>query len=121
MRRIILIWLVMCACLSVRAQYSSYNSFIRKALISYQRNSKGFYERKAEEMLDVVTGVESNYAYDKKAQNLYVLTENSNVVVTLNKDYAKIIKKNGSIPQLKDEELKAEVEKHSKMLDTNDK
>lgn len=88
-----LIWLVMCACLSVRAQYSSYNSFIRKALISYQRNSKGFYERKAEEMLDVVTGVESNYAYDKKAQNLYVLTENSNVVVTLNKDYAKIIKK----------------------------
>ena len=55
MRRIILIWLVMCVCLSVRAQYTSYNSFIRKALISYQRNSKGFYERKAEEMLDVVT------------------------------------------------------------------
>lgn len=39
-------------------------------------------------------------------------------MVTLNKDYAKIIKKNGSIPQLNDEELKAEVEKHSKMLDT---
>ncbi len=79
MRRIILLWLVMCAFLSVRAQYTSYNSFIRKALISYQRNSKGFYERKAEEMLDVVTGVESNYAYDKKAQNLYVLTENRNL------------------------------------------
>lgn len=118
MKRIFLLWLVLAfTWLSASAQYTLYNSFIRKALVSYQRDSKGFYERKTDQMLDMVTGVESNYAYDKKAQNLYVLTENSNVVVTLNKDYAKIIKKNSSIPQLKDEELKAEVERHSKMLD----
>lgn len=118
MRRRILIWLVfICTCTIVRAQYTSYNSFIRKALVSYQRNPKGFYERKTDVMLDMVTGVERNYAYDKKAQNLYVVTDNSNVVVTLNKDYAKIIKKSNTIPQLKDTELLAEIEKQTNLLD----
>lgn len=37
-------------------------------------------------------------------QKRYVLTANGNFVVTLNKDYAKIVKKNPDIPQLKTEE-----------------
>lgn len=118
MKRFFISFLILlCAFVSVRAQYSMYNSFIRKALVSYQRNSKGFYERKTEVMLDMVTDVERNYAYDKKAQNLYVVTDNSNVVVTLNKDYAKIIKKNNAIPQLKEAALEIEIERQTKLLD----
>ena len=70
-------------------------------------------------MTDVVVGVVESYAYDKKARNLYVLTENSNVVITLTKDYAKIIKRNKDIPQLLGEELDKEVQMRTKLL--NDK
>ena len=67
---------------------------MRKEIVSYTKNDKGFYVKTENKMTDVVNGVVENYAYDKKAQNLYVLTETSNVVVTLTKDYAKVIKKN---------------------------
>lgn len=80
------------------------------------KNGNGFYVKNENRMTDVVAGVVENYAYDKKAQNLYVLTENSNVVVTLNKDYAKIIKKNKEIPQLSGEELERVVERHNEQL-----
>ena len=68
-------------------------------------DSKGFYQKSLDIMLDYVDGVTENYAYDKKAQTLYVLTSNSNCAITLNKDYAKVIKRNKSIPQLDGKEL----------------
>ncbi len=103
-------------CFVIHAQYSSVNSFIRKELVSYAKNDKGFYVESTDKMVDIVKGVVANYAYDKKAQNLYVLTENSNVVVTLTKDYAKIIKKNKDIPQLSGEELDNEIELRNNQL-----
>ena len=102
---------------SVFAQYSSYNSFSRKAIVCYQRDDKGYYQRIIDKMLDQISGVTKIYAYDKKAQNLYVMTENSNCVVTLNKDYAKIVKNNDEIPQMKGEELDKEVQVATKSLD----
>lgn len=116
-RQLIFLLLLLCGCISMQAQYTTYNSFIRKALVIYHRNSKGFYERQVDQMVDDVFDVEKNYAYDKKAQNLYMLTKKGNVVVTLNKDYAKFIKKNNMIPQLKGDELQAEIDKHTKLLD----
>lgn len=115
-RQLIFLLLLLCGCISMQAQYTTYNSFIRKALVIYHRNSKGFYERQVDQMVDDVFDVEKNYAYDKKAQNLYMLTKKGNVVVTLNKDYAKFIKKNNMIPQLKGDELQAEIDKHTKLL-----
>ncbi len=56
--------------------------------------------KKSVERVDNIVG---SYAYDKKAQNLYVITPSSNIVITLTKDYAKIIKKNKSIPQVAEE------------------
>ena len=102
--------------LSIHAQFSSVNSFIRKELVSYTKNNKGFYVKDTNKMVDEVDGIVENYAYDKKAHNLYVLTENSNVVITLTKDYAKIIKKNKGIPQFSREELDVEIEKRNKQL-----
>lgn len=87
-----------------RGQYTSENSFMRKALVLFQKDAKGFYQPSQDVMVDRIYGVTKNYAYDKKTHNLYVLTANGNFVVTLNKDYAKIVKKNKLIPQLKTEE-----------------
>lgn len=107
------------AYLTVHAQFTSVNSFLRKEIVSYIKNENGFYIKNVNKMTDVVVGVVESYAYDKKARNLYVLTENSNVVVTLTKDYAKIIKRNKGIPQLSGEELDQEVQMRTKLL--NDK
>ena len=52
----------------------------------------------------------------KKNHNLYVLTANGNFVVTLNKDYAKIVKKNKLIPQLKTMEALALSRKYTEDL-----
>lgn len=107
---------MMLVCVAIHAQFTSANSFIRKEIVSYSKDSKGFYVKNTNKMTDVVVGVVENYAYDKKAQNLYVLTENSNVIITLTKDYAKIIKKNKYIPQLSGEELDKVIEKHNEQL-----
>lgn len=80
-------------------------------------DDKGFYYKATDEMLDKVDNVEQNYAYDTKAQNLYVLTDNSNCIVTLNKDYAKIIKKNKTIPHMKGNAIDVEIAEANKSLD----
>lgn len=45
-----------------------------------------------------------------------MLTETNNVVVTLTKDYAKVIKKNKYIAQLSGEELARKIEMHNEQL-----
>jgi hypothetical protein len=105
MRKLLLLFALIATALNSQAQYSVNNSFIRKALVIYKMDSKGFYQKSLDIMLDYVDGVTENYAYDKKAQTLYVLTSNSNCAITLNKDYAKVIKRNKSIPQLDGKEL----------------
>src|SRR5574344_2290383 len=117
MKKLFLLFVLVFIAINSQAQYSVNNSFIRKALVIYKMDGKGFYQESSDIMLDYVDGVTENYAYDKKVQTLYILTSNSNCAITLNKDYAKIIKKNKSIPQLKDEELDAMVSKYTKQLD----
>lgn len=39
---------------------------MRKEIVSYTKNDKGFYIKAANKMTDVVNGVVENYAYDKK-------------------------------------------------------
>lgn len=102
---------------NIYAQYSATNSYFRRAIVMYVKGADGFYKRVTDRMLDNVDGVISTYVYDKKAKILYVLTENANCAVTLNKDYAKKIKKDVSIKQLKDDELTEEIEKSTKYLD----
>ena len=118
MKKVILLLFMICAVIvPSHAQYSSYNSFIRQALVSYHLGSDGYYKRDTNTMLDNVSNVLENYAYDKSAKNLYVLTPTGNVVITLNKDYAKIIKKNKAIPQFSGNELNAKIQEYTKKLD----
>ena len=118
MKKIIVMLTVLLSfvCLAIHAQFSSANSIMRKEIVSYSKNDKGIYVKTENKMTDVVNGVVENYAYDKKTQNLYVLTETTNVVVKLTKDYAKIINKNKQIPQLSGEKLANVIEEHNNQL-----
>jgi hypothetical protein len=75
-------------------------------------------------LTEEVNNCEDVYAFDTKASNLYVRTFNANYEITLNKDYAKIIKKNKNIPHLKSEQLasaidRANFELEKRFLDLN--
>lgn len=115
-KKILFLALVLVSHIAAIAQYSSDNSFIRKAIILYQKDSAGFYQPSTDVMVNYVYGVTKNYAYDKKTHNLYVLTAIGNFVVTLNKDYAKIVKKNPDIPQLKTDEALELSKKYTESL-----
>ena len=119
MKKLFTLFILLIAVASnISAQYTASNSFIRKAIVIYEQDDIGFYHKSTDRIIDgSVIGIVKNYAYDKKAQNLYVLTNNGNFVVTLNKDYAKIIKKNSTIPQLKDEELQEVINGQTKSLE----
>lgn len=93
------------ATIGVHAQFSISNSTQRRVIVAYELGSDGYYKRVTKKSVKRVDNIVGSYAYDKKAQNLYVMTSNSNIVITLTKDYAKIIKKNKSIPQVAGDEL----------------
>lgn len=117
MKKVILVSLMMVMAVCCYGQYSQVNSFMRKALVTYKMGNDGFYYKVTDEMVPVVDNVVSIYAYDAKAQNLYVQTNNSNCVVTLTKDYAKIVKKNKMIPHVKGDDVLQEIEKVNSLLD----
>ena len=117
MKRTIFILMMLVISIGLHAQFSQDNSILRKVISGYELKSDGYYHKITDKMVSRVTGIEGSYTYDKKAQNLYVITPYSNIVITLTKDYAKIFKKNKTIPQLSDEELAIEVQRHTKLLD----
>lgn len=118
MKHLLFILLVLTSCIPVSAQYyGTTNSLSRRAMVIYLQGSKGFYYRSSEQMLNEVSGIQKQYAFDKKAQTLYVLTTNANIAIALNKDDAKVIKKDKSVPQLKGDELNKMIAEYSKQLD----
>lgn len=117
MKKIIVLFMLVMATIGVHAQFSISNSTQRRVIVAYELGSDGYYKRVTKKSVERVDNIVGSYAYDKKAQNLYVITPSSNIVITLTKDYAKIIKKNKSIPQVAEEELDVLVQKYSKQLD----
>ena len=97
--------------------YNETNSLSRIALILYQKDGKGFYNKTENVSLMTVSNITESYAYDKKSHELYVKTSSGNCVITVADNYAKILKKNKNIPQLKDAELKAAISKVNQQLE----
>ena len=89
MRRFLFIVALLSATLGCLAQYNNSNSFMRRVIFGYEMHDDGFYYKISDVLVDELDHVEAAYAYDKKAQNLYVRTATCNCVVTLNKEYAK--------------------------------
>ena len=103
---------------SAYAQYfDNSNSFMRQSLVSYELDARGFYVKHSNKLLDVVSGIKKNYAYDKKSCCLYVVTDNSNIVVTLNGELSKVFKRNKNIPQLRDKELELKIQEENSLLE----
>ena len=110
MHRKLLLLIFLFSLSSLNAQiYNENNSLMRKALVLYQKDAKGFYQKTENVSLPVVNNISEIYAYDKKSQELYVQTANGNYVIIVDKDNAKIYKKSKSIPQLKGDELTAAI------------
>lgn len=117
MKRAFFILIMMVIAIGGHAQFTQDNSILRKVISGYELNSDGYYHKITNKLVSHVTGIEGSYAYDKTAQNLYVITPYSNIVITLTKDNAKIFKKDKAIPQLSDEELDVEIQRQTKLLD----
>ena len=64
--------------ISCMAQFDNSNSVVRKTLLVYELDSKGFYHKKEGTLIDKVDKVVSMSAFDKKSSNLYVQTETGN-------------------------------------------
>lgn len=97
--------------------YNELNSLVRKALVLYEKDSKGFYIKKENVEFPTVSNIVSSYAYIKKSHELYAQTANANFVITVGDNYAKFLKRNNSIPQLKDEKLDEAISKVNSQLE----
>ena len=85
--------------------YNNSNSISRIALVQYTKDGRGIFKKQENVSLQEVTGVVTNYGYNSKSHELYLVTDFANCAVTVNNDLAKILKKSKSIPQLKDKEI----------------
>ena len=95
MKRIFIVFALCCVSMLMFGQtYDETNSLMRKALVLYTMDGKGFYHKQENVSLPIVRSIEDNYAYDKKSHELYVVTSNGNVVITVADNYAKFLKKN---------------------------
>lgn len=104
--------------ISTSAQYSTSNTLFIQEIVSWHPDHRGIYHPTYGEPLQMLLKVQKQYAYNKRSQQLYVVTDYSNVVITLKKEMAKIIKKDKSIQKLSDDELKEAIEKQSEELKT---
>ena len=119
MARKLLLLIFLFSLSSLNAQiYNENNSLMRKALVLYQRDAKGFYHKSENVSLSVVKNISESYAYDKKSHELYVMTSNGNCVITVADNYAKFLKKNKNIPQLKSNELETAVRRVNQQLES---
>lgn len=67
------------ATIGVHAQFSISNSTQRRVIVAYELGSDGYYKRVTKKSVERVDNIVGSYAYDKKAQNLYVITPSSNI------------------------------------------
>ena len=115
-------YLTFLACLIVastlKAQnYNSSNSLARVALVYYSQDERGFFHKKENVNLQEISQVVSSYGYNKKSHELYLETDRSNCIVTVNDDLHKILKKSKSIPQMKDDDLTVKASEVSTRLE----
>lgn len=97
--------------------YNNYNSSSRIALVIYEKDGNGFFQKKENVSLESVSDPVSIYAFDKTKKNLYMLTNKSNCVITVDENYAKYFVKAKVYPLLKGEELSIAIEQKSKELE----
>ena len=90
MRKILFIITMLSLGIAIYGQnYNASNSLSRVALVNYYMDENGYYKKKENVNLQVVSNVSSTYGYDKKSHELYVETDKANCIVTVNDDFHK--------------------------------
>ena len=92
---------------SYAESFSQYNSASRTAIVLYTPDAQGFYHKQTNISVNNINNIEAQYAYDKKNKKLYVATPYGNYVVELTESKAKLVKKDKSIPQVKEKDIDA--------------
>lgn len=118
MKYFIFLLSIICFVISSYAEsFSQYNSASRTAIVLYAPDAQGFYHKQTNVSVNNVENIEAQYAFDKKNKKLYVATAYGNYVIELTESKAKLVKKDKSIPQVKDKDIDALVLSVNKSLD----
>lgn len=115
-KTIILLFTLSLALLSYAESFNVANSKLRIAIVQYVIDNQGFYQKQSNVSVDIVDNIEYKYAYDKKKKDLYVTTPYGNFRISLDDEFAKQIKKDKTIPQLKSEEIENMISLHNASL-----
>lgn len=102
---------------SYAESFNQYNSASRTAIVLYIPDAQGFYHKQTNVSVNNVDNIEAQYAFDKKNRKLYVATAYGNYVIELTESKAKLVKKDKSIPQVKDKDIDALVVSVNNSLD----
>lgn len=117
MKRILfLLCVITFAIVSSAETFDASNSRSRTAIVLYTIDAQGFYQKQSNVPVDIVDNIEYKYAYDKKNKNLYVTTPFGNYVIGLTEELAKLVKKDKTIPQLKEKEIDDIISMHNASL-----
>lgn len=117
MRRLLLSIIHLALAAPLFAQiYNASNTSSRIGIVFYVEDEKGFYHKKENINLDKVSDPISTYAYDKKTQDLYMVTKRGNCVVRVDDALAKYFKKSKTVPMLKEKELVEAIASKNKEL-----
>lgn len=87
--------------------YNNQNSYSRQAMVFYQLDRNGYYEKVTNKNLNVIDTVVAIYAYDKKSQDLYAYNDYGNYVIKVTNDVHKMLKKDKGIAGYKPQEISA--------------
>jgi hypothetical protein len=117
MKQILLLIQILCVAPLYAQEFNASNSSSRIGMVYYVEDGNGFFQKKENVELNKVSDPISVYAYDKKTQNLYMVTKRGNCVICVNETYAKYYKKAKVYPFLKEDELKAAIEQKNKELE----
>ena len=107
MRKIICLLLVLISTMSQAQVYSKYNTKSIYAIVYYQKGTDGFYHKSEHISINEIneSDIKKRYAYDKKNNKLYLETKYGNFIVEPFEYESKKIKKDESIPKLKENEI----------------
>ena len=116
-KKVLLTVLLAMPYLAVMAQFDGQNSLVRKALVAYSKDSKGFWQVAQDVLVDKIDEGGNVYAFEKKTGCVYVRTDDANYQVVLTKEFAKTFKNGKLAPIVEGQVLDDMIRYNSEMLE----
>ena len=98
------------------AQFTAFNSLVRRAIVMYEIDEQGYYVKKENLPVVSIDNITDIYALDKKTLTLYATTPTGNFAVTLDKSVFKNYKRTKNIPLLSGTDLQNMIDLKSATL-----